>query len=575
MANAEQAHRGPNQEGVAEGEGWLLSHRRLAIFDLSDQGRQPLTLGPDLTIVFNGAVYNFPELREQLRRSGGTFVSDTDTEVILAAYREWGTDCFARFNGMWAIAIIDAKARRLVLSRDRVGIKPLYVNASSSQLSFASETRALRLSTGSRASLNLEVAGDFLQHGWQDHRPETCWEGIRQFPAGHFAVYDLDTLKLISRQAYNFFPQEEDKRATPALLEQFRALLTDSVRLRTRSDVGYGLTLSGGIDSSAIAGLLGRGNRTYSVRFPGTVYDESTYIDSVLAHRSLSNESIVPSWADFIADHEACQYAQDQPLASAAVVAHYALMKRIGAKGERVVLNGQGADEIGAGYDKFYLPYLKEQWRKNKLTAGVEALQIARTLKIAPDQFTNRFSRLMGSESLSRFLAPELLEAASSFQRLPDSDIRQTSVNLLTGVGMPVLLRHVDRNSMAFGIESRPPFLDYRIVNFLLAAPAGFKIRNGIRKWGIRESVRPLLPRLVYERKRKLGFATPQNRWMEEHSAFFAEGIRAYTASNEALLLPAAAEFAAAVLSRRRSVHYPTVWRWWAWANFTRLLREA
>jgi len=157
------------------------------------------------------------------------------------------------------------------------------------------------------------------------------------------------------------------------------------------------------------------------------------------------------------------------------VVAHYALMKRIGAKGERVILNGQGADEIGAGYDKFYLPYLKEQWRKNKFTAGGEAMQIARNLKIAPDQFTNRFSRLLGSESLNRFLAPELLEAVSSFQRLPDSDIRQTSVNLLT----------------------------------------------------------------------------------------------------EALLLPAAAEFAAAVLSRRRSVHYPTVWRWWAWANFARLLREA
>ncbi len=568
QANVLQAHRGPDHEGLLQEEGWLLAHRRLAIFDISNQGKQPLQREKGLRIVFNGAVYNFPELRDELRKLGHHFASDTDTEVVLAAYQAWGMACFARFNGMWAIAIIDTEAKRLVLSRDRVGIKPLYLHTRSGQLAFASETYALRQAVGNGAALNLAVAEDFLLHGWQDHRPETLWEGIRQFPAGHFEVYALDTLQLVERAAYVGFPKADRHGELPELQEEFLALLTDSVRLRTRSDVGYGLTLSGGIDSSAIAGLLPPGSRTYSVRFPGTVYDESRYVDAVVQHRALKNDSLTPGWASFVADCGACQFYQDQPLASAAVVAHFSLMRLIAGKGEKVILNGQGADEIGAGYDKFYAPYLKEKLRAGKLAGLKAGLYTMKNLRLAPDQLTSRVLRLSGQTAPSTFFAPALRAQKSTHVRLTSETVRGTSEGLLTEVGLPVLLRHVDRNTMAFGIEGRPPFLDYRIVDFLLSAPLDFKIRYGIRKWGIRESVKPILPQTVYARKRKLGFATPQVRWMEANPDFFMQVIRAYCDKPDALLSQRVVPFFEEVLRKRKRRYYPMLWRFWAWGSF-------
>lgn len=567
-ANLLQAHRGPDQHGLEAGDGWLLAHRRLSIYDVSESGRQPLHYRDQLRIVFNGAIYNFPELREELRGQGFAFHSNTDTEVILAAYRAWGTGCFARFNGMWALAILDLRTQQLVLSRDRIGIKPLYLHQVSGQLGFASEPLALRRTVGQGNALHAGVARDFLEHGWQDHRPETIWAGIRQFPAGQFAVCPLGDPDRLAFTTYYQLPAETVQRPAAELAEEFRALLTDSVRLRTRSDVGCGLTLSGGIDSSSIAGLMGPGHRTYSALFPGTPYDESAYVEAVIRKTGLPNYPLLPTWEDFLAEYEACTVGQDQPLASAAVVIHYRLMRLVQQTGEKVILNGQGADEIGAGYDKFYGPYLREMRSRGLLSGIKAAAAVATHLRIAPDKLAARLQRLASNPARATFLAPAA--APDDFHRSRDVDVRTTSVNLLTEVGLPVLLRHEDRSAMAFGIESRPPFLDYRIVDFLLSAPTDFKLKNGVRKAGIRDSLRPLLPTEVYHRKRKLGFATPQRRWLEEHPDFFLAPIREYTASPDALLLPAAAEFAEKVLRIRKAGYYPLVWRWWAWAVFSK-----
>lgn len=569
-ANVLQAHRGPDQQGIASEDGWLLAHRRLSIYDVSESGRQPLNYGPDLSIVFNGAIYNFPELREQLRKEGFAFQSQTDTEVILAAYRAWGTGCFARFNGMWALAILDLSRRELVLSRDRIGIKPLYLHRAGGQLSFASEPLALRKTVGRGSELNLGVARDFLVHGWQDHRPESIWAGIRQFPAGHFAVCPLEQPEQLVFTQYYELPNATRQRPEAELKEELNTLLTDSVRLRTRSDVGCGLTLSGGIDSSSIAGLLGPGHRTYSALFPGTPYDEQPFVEAVIRKTGLPNYSLYPSWQDFLAEYEACAAGQDQPLASAAVVIHYRLMRLVQQTGEKVILNGQGADEIGAGYDKFYGPYLREMRRRGTLHGLRATARVASQLRMAPDKLAARLQRLTGNPAPTNFLTNFDQLGSTPFRRSPDTDVLQTSVNLLTEVGLPVLLRHEDRSAMAFGIESRPPFLDYRLVDFLLAAPTDFKLKNGVRKAGIRESLRPFLPEEVYARKRKLGFATPQHRWLEAHAEFFLGPIREYVNQPNALLKPAAAAFAQDVLSRRKTGHYPLVWRWWGWAVFSR-----
>ncbi len=564
--NLAQAHRGPDQAGLESGDGWLLAHRRLSIYDLSDKGRQPLHYGT-LRIIFNGAIYNFPELRKELESLGHTFRTDTDTEVILAAYREWADRCFERFNGMWALAIIDAAQQTLLLARDRIGIKPLYLFQQQGLLAFASETRALRTTVGKGDALHLEVAGDFLRNGWQDHRPESIWAGIRQFPAGHYAVCPLQQPDQLKFTRYYQLPTEKSVRNESELLEELRELLADSVRLRARSDVGCGLTLSGGIDSSSIAGLLGPGHRTYSALFPDTPYDESPFVAAVLRHTGQENHPFYPGWTDFVSDYRSTAAGQDQPLASAAVVLHYGLMRLVQSTGEKVILNGQGADEIGAGYDKFYPPYLRERYREGWLKGLRASSQVLRHLRLAPDKLAGRLQRRFGRPLPDPFLAPAL-RAPSAFRQPAATEIRTTSINLLTGNGLPALLRHEDRSAMAFGIESRPPFLDYRVVDFLLKAPADFNLKNGIRKWGIRESVRSLLPDEVYHRKRKLGFATPQHRWLEEHPDFFLGPLKHYAAGPEALITRQAVTFAEQVLQRRQHRHYAQVWRWWAWAIF-------
>ena len=568
-ANQVQAHRGPDQTGVSANNGWLLAHRRLSIYDVSESGRQPLNYADQLTIVFNGAIYNFPELKEELQAKGYTFQSTTDTEVILAAWLAWGADCFARFNGMWALAIFDRKEQQLILSRDRIGIKPLYIHQATGSLAFASEPRTLRETVVKEAGLNLDIARDFLVHGWQDHRPESIWNGIRQFPAGHYAVCPLDAPNELTFSSYYQLPTTTKPGSITPLQEEFQALLTDAVKLRTRSDVGCGLTLSGGIDSSSIAAVMGPGHRSYSALFPGTPYDESPYVAAVIRDTGLTNHPLLPTWDDFLNGYEACALGQDQPLASAAVVIHYRLMQLVQATGEKVILNGQGADEIGAGYDKFYGPYLREKRNQGMLPGVKAALQVAKNYRMAPDKLSTRLQRRFGNLAPETFLAPAF-SAPETFVRNLDTDVLSTSINLLTQVGLPVLLRHEDRSAMACGIESRPPFLDFRIVDFLLSAPTEFKLHNGVRKAGIRESLKSLLPKEVYARKRKLGFATPQQRWLEEHSGFFLEEIKTYLARPAPLLSPACYQFAQRVLKRRQTRHYPLVWRWWAWAVFCR-----
>lgn len=568
-ANQVQAHRGPDQTGSTGDNGWFLAHRRLSIYDVSESGRQPLQYADRLTIVFNGAIYNFPELRTELKAKGFAFHTNTDTEVILAAWLAWGPACFARFNGMWALAIIDHQEQKLILSRDRIGIKPLYLHQTPGLLAFASEPRALRETVARGSGLHQEVARDFLVHGWQDHRPEAIWAGIRQFPAGHYAVCPLATPDKLTFTSFYQLPTATVSAPYPALQEEFRELLTDAVRLRTRSDVGSGLTLSGGIDSSSIAAVMGPGHRSYSALFPGTPYDESRFVAAVIRDTGLTNYPLLPTWDDFLENYEACALGQDQPLASAAVVIHYRLMQLVQATGETVILNGQGADEIGAGYDKFYASYLREMRAQGLLTGGQAAWQIAKNYRLAPDKLSAQLQRRFGNLALETFLAPAF-SPPSSFLRHADKDVLSTSINLLTQVGLPVLLRHEDRSAMACGIESRPPFLDYRIVDFLLSAPTEFKLHNGVRKAGIRESLKALLPPEVYARKRKLGFATPQQRWLEEHTDFFLAEINTYLKRPDALLRPECSPFAKRVLERRQTRHYPLVWRWWAWAVFRR-----
>ncbi|PPK84375.1 asparagine synthase (glutamine-hydrolysing) [Neolewinella xylanilytica] len=575
FASKQLAHRGPNGSGVELGEGFCFAHRRLAIFDTSALGIQPMT-GWGHTIVFNGAVYNWKELREELTKAGYQFRSQTDTEVILAAYDQWGTNCFERFNGMWAMAIATPEARKIVLSRDRFGIKPLYY-ALDNGLTFSSEPKVVASTSGRQPQINRQVAKEFIEYGWQDHRPETLYEGVMQFPPGHYAIVTTRGALNFRLAAYHDLQQASSLTPVPKnrkeAIDKLRCLLIDSVVLRTRSDVGRCVTLSGGIDSSSIAGMMTRFTQvkpsTYSALFPDYKFDESRYVTAVKQLHGLRGITYRPSYEEVLGAFAATQRAQGQPIASLAVVVHYELMRTIRDHGERVLLNGQGADEIGGGYDKFYLPLIKEELRRQPLVAFGTML---RYVTQQPVNLGKTVSRLSG---LYRQSGPGRSSIAGSYFDLPDQDlfcrsrdlgVYETSVNLIKEVGLPVLLRHEDRNTMAFGLESRAPFLDHRVVEFMLALPANWKIRHAIRKHAIRSACREVLPDEVFYRYNKLGFATPATQWMEQDADRYLRSV------DEGVKLGFFSDTTGgrcrAALHRRARNEYSMLFRCYSWMQF-------
>ena len=574
-ANEQLAHRGPNGSGIQIEDGYCLAHRRLAIFDTSDLGKQPMT-GWGHTIVFNGAIYNWLELRTELEGAGYQFQSQTDTEVILAAYDCWGTDCFARFNGMWALAIVTPATRSVLLTRDRFGIKPLYYSLQNG-LTFASEPKLVATTAEGTAKINLRVAGEFVEYGWQDHRPETLYEGVYQFPPGHFARTDL---RVPANFRLSRFHDLEAAAASmtvpdtrPQAIARLRELLIDSVRLRTRSDVGRCVTLSGGIDSSSIAGLMASYGSTrpltYSALFQQPELDESRYVAAVNAMHGLRGISFQPTYEEVMASYGATQRAQGQPIASLAVVVHYQLMNLIRRHGERVLLNGQGADEVGAGYDKFYLPLLREELPRRPLSALGTLLLYATRQDI---NLNKAISRLAGLRKQSTPASPTITGSYfttatdPAFQRSPDDHVFNTSVNLLRQVGLPVLLRHEDRNTMAFGLESRAPFMDHRVVEYLLALPARWKIHRAVRKYTIREACREVLPNEVYGRYKKLGFPTPAADWMENDVGRYLGAVD--EGAKQGYFTEACRRQCQQIMAKQARNYYGMVFRCYSWMEF-------
>ena len=569
------SHRGPDGKGIAHGHGYCLGHRRLAIFDTSALGAQPMTAWGH-TVVFNGAIYNWEELRRELETGGYSFRSRTDTELVLAAYDKWGTGCFRRFNGMWAMAIVTPAEAKVVLSRDRFGIKPLYYSLSGG-LTFASEPGVVATHANHQAAVNRQVAAEFIRYGWQDHRPESLYTDVLQLAPGHYATASLqetNTLQLTSFYDLDGATALASVGNTRNEAElRLRELLNDSVRLRSRSDVGRCITLSGGIDSSSIAGILATHAQirplTFSALFPGDPLDESPYVEAVCEHHHLRNLALTPTYEEVMNEYAATQFAQGQPIASLAVVAHYQLMRAIHASGERVLLNGQGADEIGAGYDKFYLPYFREAIRRRPWS-GVKNL--ARYFTQQPIDVGKTFSRLakLAAQSLERenpVTGPYFDGAeTAAFKRGRDVDVRTTSINLIREVGLPVLLRHEDRNTMAFGIESRAPFMDHRVVEHLLAMPDEWKIHRAVRKNAIREACRDVLPTKVYNRYKKLGFPTPATTWMEGDAGRYLDRIR--EGCRLGYFSSTLSNHCAWIMRKKQRNQYDLVFRCFSWVEF-------
>jgi asparagine synthase (glutamine-hydrolysing) len=535
------AHRGPDGEGV-----WIspagvtgLGHRRLSIIDLSPAGAQPMHYGGRYTIIHNGEIYNYLELRSLLQTKGYSFSSRSDTEVILAAFDHYGPDCLQYFDGMFAFAIWDEREKKLFLARDRFGEKPLFFYRDGEQFLFASEMKAL-WAAGIRKESNRKMLFNFITIGYTQNpgNPfETFFQGISKLPARSFLQYnavthDMKTSCYWDIEIENTHPMKEE-----SAIQQFSGLLSASVGMRLRSDVPVGSSVSGGLDSSAIvAGVFEqpagpRSMATFSAVFPGFEKDESGYIDVVTGHFPVDNYTTTPGAGDLIRDFEKLAYHQEEPFLSSSIYAQFKVYELAAEHSIKVLLDGQGADELLAGYHKYYHWYWQELYRSDKKSFALE-LEAARESGVH-DRWTwrNRLAanlpvyaglflkkRRTAQQRRNRDLSRDFVgQFGDSYYDVPHFDKLSGVLYYNTFMnGMEELLRYADRNSMAHGVEVRLPFLNHELVELIFSLPSYFKIREGWTKWLLRRSVEDLLPASIVWRKDKTGYEPPQQAWMED-----------------------------------------------------------
>ena len=553
----ELAHRGPDGRGIFAEDGVCLGHLRLAILDLSDAGLQPMQDG-ELQLLHNGEIYNYLELREDLRTRGHRFSTGTDSEVILAAYREWGEQCVERFNGMWAFVIWDATRRTLFCSRDRLGVKPFYYRLNDSRFAFASEPWPLR-----RSGANLRAVRDYLEQGYLDDGEETFFAGVVRLPPAHSLSFGPDGLR--RWRYWSLEPGDPPADAVAAVRETF----LDAVRLQLRSDVPVGTCLSGGIDSSSIAVAVAHHGhehqKTVTAYFEDRGFDERPFARAVVERTGADAHWVTFGADDLVQDLPAIVAAQGEPFGSTSICAGWYVMREAKRAGLTVMLDGQGGDEILAGYRASFGYRLSDLLRAGRLAEATHELRaFARShgprwaaVALATPHVPERLrltarGRLRGASTL---VAPDLRGASSATASangavFPDRLRRQLQV-LLTRRGLPELLRYEDRNSMAHSLEARVPLLDHRLVELAFSLPGDELIRRGETKSVLRRALADLLPPDVARRRDKLGFVTPEGRFLRGALGDLAADVFASQAFRERGFVDVAA--ATRRLDRHRS----------------------
>jgi len=536
-----------------------LGHRRLSIVDLSPLGHQPMSSSDGrYWIVFNGEVYNHIELRAELEKVGYQFISHSDTEVILAAYDHWGVDCLTHFNGMWALVIFDRKAKRLFLARDRFGVKPLYYRISKFGVVFASEIKQFTALPDWRAKMNGQRVYDFLNWGITDHTDETLFAGVFQVRGGQAAVLDLTQMsmhrdrfivdaKLPVYSWYELSPQPF-KGTIEEAAQEFRAKLFDAVKLRLRADVPVGSCLSGGLDSSSIVcianQLLREQNvhslqKTFSACADVARFDERKWIDIVVNAMGVEAHYVYPPLSGLFDEAPLITWHQDEPFGSTSIYAQWNVFRLAAQNNVKVMLDGQGADEQLAGYHGFFGPRLASLFRSLHWLDLIREITTMRRLhgyhygtvlaylanSTLPERIKNPLRRASGGVDASPAWLnvdklgclptnPMIALGASSAKT-----VQALSIAQLTASNLPMLLHWEDRDSMGHSIESRVPFLDYRLVEFVIGLPDEYKLSGGVTKRVLRDGMMGILPNEICERMDKMGFVTPEESWLRESAS--------------------------------------------------------
>lgn len=527
-----QRHRGPDDEGLYVDDYCVLGHRRLAIIDLSKDGHQPFESDDHrFQLVYNGEIYNYIELREELQHLGWRFRTKTDTEVLLKAYQQYGKACLSKFNGMFAFAIYDTEQKSLFLARDRLGIKPLYFTVIDSSFYFASEIKALVRIPSLKFSVNHQSMFDYIVFNRTDIYDETFLNEIKRIPKGHYATFDFKGLRLT--QWWN--PEDYLNRAPLEDLEDITGktekILISSIKLRMRSDVPVGSCLSGGLDSSILIGILfthydvEEDYPTFTASFPGHPIDETRYINELNKKYPFRNIRTFPSAKGAREKLEDFVYANDEPTTNSSFYSQYEVMRLAKEHGVTVLMDGQGGDENFAGYQYFHgfnlYGLLKE---KRALRFASELLKSLLRRQDKSAYQTLLFQILPHSirEQLLLRTVPyihpdffyEYVNHSRIYNEFFDVDGLNKSLVRHFQYKLEHLLRMEDRNSMAFSLEARVPYLDYRLIEYLLGVSQDLKIRGGETKYLQKKVLRNYTIPEILNRTDKIGFGTPGDEWM-------------------------------------------------------------
>jgi asparagine synthase (glutamine-hydrolysing) len=538
------AHRGPDGAGTAflsatgerctspSSDNWriALGHRRLSILDLSDAGAQPMSYRDRYWITYNGELYNYLELRAELESLGHQFKSHSDTEVLLASYNQWGGDCFRRFRGMWGLVLVDGRRGVAVVSRDHLGIKPLYVARHGNTIALVSEIKQLAALPGFSFRADRQALWEYVLTGDEEsHR--TLFADISPIPPGTWSEIDLQSGQQTEPTPF-WFPETVKASVTDPheAASLFRETIMEATRIELRSDVPVGCALSGGLDSSALAVcanqlLQGTGGRmhTFSVVFPGHPRDESQYINIVANEIHAHSHPITPSAETLLQDLDRFVWIHDEPVGGLAQYASYVVARLMQANKVPVTLNGQGGDEILGGYWQSYFVHMRRELARGRVGRVVATMagsmsksgngEFLRQIPVMLRRYRHRKNaahrwQVRGDADVAA------RQVSQKFKRLLGGSDQDRRVYEIREIFLPRLLKWDDRNLMAFGIEGRYPLLDPKMIEVALSFAPNVLYSRGWTKEPLRRGLSDLLPPAITRRRTKFGFPTPQVEWI-------------------------------------------------------------
>jgi asparagine synthase (glutamine-hydrolysing) len=515
-----------------------FGHRRLSIIDLSEGGHQPMcTNDSKLWIIYNGEIYNYIELKKELLEMGYSFLTESDTEVILNAYKHWGFDCVKKFNGMWSFCIYDVEKQLCFCSRDRLGVKPFYYICNNNFFSFASEQKAFVKSGLTAAKINEKALHNYLINGLLESEPGNFFDGVEELFPGQNLIYSIKDKTISTHKYYELgFTNENDDLPEEELIQRIKEKLYKAVKLRLRSDVEVGTCLSGGIDSSVLSGIMHKVLEKeifcFTSVFRNQSFNEEKYADIVAQKIHAKHKKVEPDEKGFMAGLNDLIYSQDVPIWDTSTFAQYKVMELAKQNKIKVVLDGQGADELFAGYHHHFAA----KW--NNLIASGENMEVIKDIKASKKTIENPFVfytkekiKQKNNFNLSHYKKFYNADFLNSFPVCNPvvyfNSLNEQLANDIEKARLKSFLKCEDRCGMWHSVESRTPFSDdIELINLMFSFNGNKKIKNGVSKYLLREAGKEVLPRQIYERYDKKGFETPMHSWIKNLMPQILEEVR-------------------------------------------------